>query len=596
MKVTGIRLKDFRSHEMFETELEKFTIVTGPNGSGKSSIVEAVATVLIGQNSWTDRDGVKLQHHIRKGAKTAKVTLIGKRQITRTLRRGGSQLSLDDGDTLTQAMIYKNLNVEEQHLRACLIPQAFLTLTLKEQKDTLFNLLSSEMTITAVGKRMPKESADVWKKLVTRWKEEHPDEKGVDIDELYKFVQEARRRYKAKISSQPADDAPDNKELVGKLSELSQKIAGANFDNERVKAGKAMRAKLPDLKKRLAELTEGRPKLDELQDTLKKSEENLVELQKRLAGIEAIAQENAADLDIFGEPKTKKGKVVCPLGLECAHDDAALKKRKSYLKGLKTSKDEEKKALQEKIRAARSIKTKNESTLLHAQTCVRDIEDLEAEIQQALGIEDEEFVDVQALQAEKAEVQKQLEKLSSPKASASDATVVKLDAIVDALNVHGIKTEVIKEEATGLEKEVNDTLSKFGDWKVRFFVDETYQPTIITSRGECFLGELSDGERALLSLILQDVFAQRSGIGVVVMDNVDLLDPAACKAFVNTALRVKSQVLVAMANSKNIMMGDGDPMKIVTLGPPKKSPVPQEQVAKDEPAEEDGEKPIEDLL
>ncbi len=602
MNIKEIKLKNFRNHEDYEVELEKVTLFTGPNGSGKSSIVQAVAAALINETVWTANDGVKMRNHIRKGAKFAKITLVAKREITRTIRASGTVLTMADGETITQSMVYKKLGVSHQHLRACLIPQAFLTLKLKEQKDVLFDLLSAEMTLKEVRKHIPKDAGAVWKKIVDRWRKEHQDEPTVDLDKLLAFVMEERKKFKAKISKVVADDSSDNKELISKLSDLSRRIGQANFDNEQIKAGQKEKAKIPELEKQMSELTGG-PKIEDLEESLKSSGENAAELDKRIAGIDAVIDQNAAELDAFGDPKLKKGKVLCPIGLECPHDEKMLKKRKATLKGLATAKDGERKSVKQKLNAARQIHNRNDVALKKARHNSSEIHDLKSEIQRALEIKDGEPVDVDAIKAEKAEVEKELTRLSSiSKPVASNPILDKLDAIVDSLNVHGIKTDVIRKEAKGLEDEVNAALAKFGDWKVQFFVEEDYQPTILTAKGECSLGELSDGERALLSLILQDVFAQRSGIGMVVMDNVDLLDRGACESFINTACRVKSKVLIAMANADHIQMGDGDPMKIVNLGPAKAA-APQERASKPKPKVEKPEAPkkgdepgIEDLF
>jgi DNA repair exonuclease SbcCD ATPase subunit len=598
--IKAIKLEDFRSHEKIEVELAKVTVITGPNGSGKSSIIEAPATVLLGDNTWTARDGVKLLSQIRKGAKKARVTLVGKHSISRVISAKGSEIFVDDKESVTQAMIFQNLKANDQQLGACLIPHAFLNLALKEQREALFSLLTKKITLEQVGEFIPQDSKAVWNKLAGRWAEEHPDDDSVNLDKLYEFVYEARRKYKAKGTDEAKPEPPaKQKELVAELSEIQRQIAGANFENARVDTGHEMKAKLPDLKKRLAELEPKRGKSVTIQNRLQELANELLEAEKHLAGIEAVLREASSQTDLFEEVKFKKGKVSCPLGLECPHDEKLVKDKKAMAAGTGIAKEGERKSAREKVKRLRDEETRLEQQGSQLQEVEEEVDQLNRDIKHAEGLKEEEYVDVVELKEKKGKIEQELSQLTAPPPKTGgpdEAKVAALNGVVDALSVSGIKTQVVKRNIADLEKEVNEALAKFGEWRVRFFAGEDYRPVVLSAKGECQVGEMSDGERALLSLILQDVFSQRSGVNVVVMDNVDLLDQRACEAFINMACRVKSKVLVAMANTENLPRQDrpAGEFKIVNLGPSKKSKGQSEQTKK--PAGDEGKPAVEDLI
>lgn len=57
MRITNLKLTNFRSHQKTELALSRITIVRGPNGSGKSSIQDAIEFLLTGTTRQTDAGG-----------------------------------------------------------------------------------------------------------------------------------------------------------------------------------------------------------------------------------------------------------------------------------------------------------------------------------------------------------------------------------------------------------------------------------------------------------------------------------------------------------------------------------------------------------
>ena len=583
MEIKKIAAEDFRCHKKFEIELEKVTLLVGPNGAGKSSILEAPATMLVGENSWCRRDGVSLSDQIRKGAKEAKVSVIGRRILSRIIGPKGSRLVVDK-DPLTQPLLLKNLKVTEAQLRATLMPMSFLNLPLKEMKETLFDLLGSAMTLQTVGTYIPKDATVTWEKLCKRWKEDHEGEESVDLDDFYKFVYDARHKYKQKASA--PQENPRQKELVQKISEISQGIAAANFDNERRRIGIEQKGKLPEIQARLQAMAA--PDVPAFEKKVEELDEEIMDLEKKLSAAEAVLQMSKKDSSSLKDLEVKEGKVRCPLGLECPHDAKAVKSKKDLAKGQELAKAGEIKSLRDRLNLAENAQEKAVQDLKKAREQMDEYDGLIREINQIdqMG-EIEEPVDIDALKREKDAVEKELSTLAS-KPREADPTVDHLNAIVDSLKVDGIKTEVIRSKIAALEKDLNAALAKFGDWRVQFFVASEFRPTILTRGVEIRVGEMSEGERALMSLILQDAFAARARINLVVMDNVDVLDRKAAKTFFETALAVSSRVLVGLANDSFVPSLEG--IKIVKLS------APAEAGPKPTPPKDEERPPIEDLL
>lgn len=593
MDVVKIELEQFRTHKKFACDLGKVTLLEGPNGSGKSSVVETPATVLVGENSWTGR-GIKLQSQIMKGTDRAMLTIVGKRAISRIVKAKGSQLVLDKEEPLTGPMLLSNLKVTEAQLKAALIPQAFLQMPLKDQKDTLFNLIAPKITMPEVAKYIPEAAGATWAKLEKRWKEDHEDEEFVDLDQLYQFCYDARKNYKAKKTA-PAEN-PRAGELIKKISELGEKISVANFDNERVRIGKEDLAKIPEMEAQLAQMLPKRVNVEALAKDQKANEDEILEFEKKLAGIEAVMAASKGDAETVSKAKVGKDKkVVCPIGLDCPHDEAAVNAKRQLAKGSALAKEGEKKSVIEKLKALKATRAKLQEDLEKAEDTNNEIDRLENEIsiiKERPDIGDE--IDTEPWLTEKKAAEEELKKLATPAPAADDPTVDHLNQIVEALNVHGIKTDLVKKGTVQLEKEVNENFGRFGPWSVRFFIDNEYAPTILTSKGgECLVGELSDGERALFSLILQDTFSARTGINLVVIDNVDLLDAKNAKSFFEVAKGLKSKVLLGMANTSYVPADAA--LTRVKLGPPPAPPAAPKQ-GPTKPASAKERPPVEDLL
>jgi DNA repair exonuclease SbcCD ATPase subunit len=579
MEIKSITLENFRCHELYKLELGKVTVITGPNGSGKSSIIEAVATMLLGENTWTNRQGVRLGNFIRSGTIQATVSITGKRTISRVIRPKGSQLLLDGQQALTQPLLLNNMRVTEPQLRAALIPQSFLNLDLKEQKETLFNLLAKQITLEDVAKYIPQTAMRTWATLANRYEKEvlESDTEFIDLDKLYEFCFEARRNYKSTQAPVSKAPAPKSEDLVKKLSKLTTDIMKGNTINQRVAAYKKALARLPEMKKELTKLQADATKVTKGAASQKELEAEWADLSRKEAAAQALLEQALMDQRKITGAKVAKGKVECPIGLVCPHDASATKKlannlsvRVKNLNGEIVLLETEIQKVSLKLEDAKTASKKDDDTLQASKDLESDIKEIEE--QEDPG----EQVDVAELKAEKARVEKDINaatRAPSAAAAADDPAVEQLTDIVNALNVNGIKTAVVRTEILALQQEIDASLKPFGGWRIRFFMDEEYRPAILKQSGEIGVGELSDGERAILSLIVQDVFSQRSNIQLVVVDNLDLLDRKNAAEFFEVATKIKSKVLVAMAQSETLeAMTLPAAVTVVSLAPAEAEP------------------------
>ncbi len=76
MRITALKLKNFRSHQETILDLDRFNFVRGPNASGKSSIQMALEYLFTGRCAMTDAAGRGAESLIRTGAKELEVSAI----------------------------------------------------------------------------------------------------------------------------------------------------------------------------------------------------------------------------------------------------------------------------------------------------------------------------------------------------------------------------------------------------------------------------------------------------------------------------------------------------------------------------------------
>jgi DNA repair exonuclease SbcCD ATPase subunit len=72
--IQKVEILNFRCHENTIIEFSTINSFVGPSGSGKTSVLDAITTMLVGRNKFTDARGSGLREDIRVG--TSGMTVI----------------------------------------------------------------------------------------------------------------------------------------------------------------------------------------------------------------------------------------------------------------------------------------------------------------------------------------------------------------------------------------------------------------------------------------------------------------------------------------------------------------------------------------
>lgn len=152
MKLTRIRLQNFRSHVDTTIELPQIALVLGRNNSGKSSIAAAIEFALAGKCPFTDGRGAGANALIRHGAEKAVVELDieGLGTVRRSIPGGLEVSGWAGNQTILQAKLYETLGADEAAISAAINTSRFLEMKQDERKNLLFGLLGFSFTAETI--------------------------------------------------------------------------------------------------------------------------------------------------------------------------------------------------------------------------------------------------------------------------------------------------------------------------------------------------------------------------------------------------------------------------------------------------------------
>lgn len=152
MRITKIRLENWRNVESAEIDLERVNVFVGRNGVGKSSLQAAIEYALTGRCRWTDRRGAGAQDLIRHGAKQAVIELEIERlgKLTRTVPNSLQIDGWSGSVTVQQEALYRWLGANEQTISALLNAADLAVLPPQEQRDLLLGLVGEAITPDSV--------------------------------------------------------------------------------------------------------------------------------------------------------------------------------------------------------------------------------------------------------------------------------------------------------------------------------------------------------------------------------------------------------------------------------------------------------------
>jgi len=141
MKINRITLENFRNYQAATMDLGERTLLLGANGSGKSTVPDAILWTLTGRCRGVDGKGQGQKDLIRLGAESARVELdLGAWKTARTISRSGSATS-----TMKTEQILGKLKTTEGMLTAVVYGQTFFDLHHAEAKALLMNALNVQV-------------------------------------------------------------------------------------------------------------------------------------------------------------------------------------------------------------------------------------------------------------------------------------------------------------------------------------------------------------------------------------------------------------------------------------------------------------------
>lgn len=156
MKLTRIRLQNFRSHADTTIDLPQIALVLGQNNAGKSSIAAAIEWALTGKCQFTDGRGSGANALIRHGAEKAVVELDieGLGTVRRSIPGGLEVSGWAGNQTILQAKLYEYLGTSEAAISAAINTSRFLEMRVDERKNLLFGLLGFSFISDTIGEAL----------------------------------------------------------------------------------------------------------------------------------------------------------------------------------------------------------------------------------------------------------------------------------------------------------------------------------------------------------------------------------------------------------------------------------------------------------
>lgn len=572
MKITTIKLQDFRNHLETELPLAPLTIIKGLNGQGKTSLLYGAEMALTGRCNATDRGGKGAADLIRVGAKKALVSIaIDQGEVVRTISPTGSSLQIADWTgtaTAQQDLLYSKLGADADLISALLNVSSFISLPAKEQKEMLFQIARPEISagqlMSAVNDWAEKQGAgnllDELRGLI-----KIPESVGPDwLDQAYKLIFEARKDAK-KVAGQLAgrvegmtvsQDLPP----LEQLPELEKQITTLEAERKKlankvaaVEAAEERRASLAEREEAIRNSIEALslPVEDSGEDPEKLKaalEELAVELDEaRQASYEAQGELRALDDAL---PKIKGAKGDCPLApgvVSCpmsADDRKALvkdlnAKRKALVKQHeKAMKDAaaietEKEELVERIWAAEQAE-KNAERL---ETMEKELEAVQAELAtlpEPIGIElarseistlDERIRNGHELSAKMkmaAQARERAEK-AGVEAEEAAARAIRLEHLATLFGPAGIKQHLLTRTMGAVITRAAENLSLItgGMYELDAEADPDFHLVV---NGNIELRQLSTSERMRVGIACAEALAHASGLRLLVIDDLEILD------------------------------------------------------------------------
>lgn len=594
MFIQRITLTNFRCFEDAEFELGERVLIAAENGRGKSSILDALSLVLLGECRGVNGKGEGQRDQIRDGFEqaTIEVAIEGFPTITRVLNRSTSARQ-----NITPTQIQDRLGVSAGMIAAVLSGEQFFKMHHAESRAVLFKALDVRID--------PK---DV------------PDLEGVsapmDLDEVdfqEKTAREARAAAKKALALHHVPDAPrvvniDQAEVVkANEADVRQQLEDARARKEthveaRARASGVLAevGRQIDSAKRHPNVDALRGRRDTFREQLEEAEERLKAAITELAAFEDDAREKPSDLqaeqariqgliDRVGEHKPSGG-CVLDAAIPCLTKAEAFKgqveKLRADVKRLaerikKAEKAERRRGVLEQSKDGadqnvtynRAMLTEVESKLQAAEAAAASLGGLEATRAEQLRIDNAAGDAIAAIEPEIERLSRLLEAVRAYRQGTSgreaaiakrkqlEDEVARCERLCEALGPGGLRATALAKSLGEFETAVNAALEG-----TEFTVTFQAEPWQVFVNDRRFV-QLSDGQKILVGLAVQNALATISGLEFIAIDGAESVVGQNREALTEVVMTTPvAQVVVAMAKPDAEEDPDLDGLQVLRLG------------------------------
>lgn len=572
MKVKKIRIENFRNISSLEITPSHINYIVGQNNAGKSSLVAAIQKAICNStpygNSLTDLGKKEKEEGSYQGTLVeATVDKLG--TITRYIKNSGQQNRLNNCDMPDKSIQeeFKSIFGYDYNVAELMFDGAkFSSMTPKEQKAYLLKLTGISLDENQIIKYMDNPNKEVQQMVKEVFISLFKDSKMSidDIEQIYKIFFNERRvakkdletltaNYNVKKTSVPKEK-PRLVEYIDKdIATLSEK--SKNCTNTLLVA-----------KERIALKNSTKQSLDMAEQDLENakvaiipnvdvSDELLLSLTKELGEIEALLSGDTRELGAtiaakqsFEDLKTKLSTSSCPLyaKLECKTDktplyeefDKQIETCSISIEKLNQSLDINKKCKEEISRKLETIKVQRQAIALK-ENLEKNLENVKNSYNSIIipcidGVEEELALlenSIKELLVEKTNsiaYNKLCEEVFTLKNEVSNCTkkVENLEYLVSEFAPNGVRSRILEKIIMPLQSKASSYLQKLtNEYTLEFEINnDGFSVLVNTKTGKVPLKSLSISEQLRIQIILQHTINSLTGVGLLVIDEIGLLD------------------------------------------------------------------------
>lgn len=543
MQFSNLKLTNFRSHRSTEFALDRLNIIRGLNGAGKSSVAMALEFLMTGVCEITDKAGRGADTLISIGAKEFSVCgSLTSTTITRTRNHASSNLIISDGKkTLSGKVadeVLQNDIAAKPVLSAALNANRFLELSTNEQRDLLADALAAEPVA------IPSNILKLFSVAIGHYGSTTITDLA-QIDALYKTVYEHRTAINRELKALGSLNIPTAPEDMPTLDEVREKIRLLDIERDDLLRKIAKKNETYDIAKRdydkaLADKVAAEKDLltDDQLEAYQKVARNASRAAKVVAAVEEAQRiVKGMQVQIL---KLKAAPTECPTCHRPYEDDGSsqaieqmeaeyqqaeqqLREKQEELRKLgdpihATAMLEAHKAASAKLLSAQAVISTGLPTKGNTAELDMQLAEVTARIAREHGVKehiiryDTERKSYEQQQSKRSELEKKL---------------IAIEELISAFGPNSaLRTQLVGDKLPAFVARINEVLERFGFCCV--FSLNPYN-LLVSRNGQAglSLAQLSRSEQYRFALAFQIALAEATGVGLVVIDEADLLIPEA---------------------------------------------------------------------